>query len=34
MLKVTGAAQAKFKEILSQEGKEGIPIRIYVSGVG
>lgn len=34
MLKVTDTAQAKFKEILVQEGKEGTPIRIYISGVG
>lgn len=34
MFKVTDSARDKFKEILSQEGKEDAYVRIYVSGVG
>ncbi len=34
MFKVTETARDKFKEIISQEGKDDGYIRIFVSGVG
>ena len=34
MFTVTSSAQAKFKEVLSQEDKTGAYIRLFISGVG